>query len=381
MTFLIELDEATAARRRVPFRVFNSDGTSPDTGFSTVTVLHSINGGAQVVSANSSSVVSANAGQYYIEFTQAEVGTLGSMAVFIDAQAADFPQHVANVQVVNSNPMSTQSNVQNVTVAAGTYSNVTFSVDQVETVQDKTGYQIAPGTYSNVTFSCDQVETVQDKTGYTVDTVNDKTGYTIAAGTYSNVTFSCDQVETVQDKTGYTIAPGTYSNVTFSVDQVETVQDKTGYQIAPGTYSNVTFSVDQVETVLDKTDYTLSAVGRNLVAVDSADSVWDELRSGHVAAGSFGQYVNTDVIVVPSGVTIVGSSLSQVADAVLTRSLAGSAQTDQRSVQNALRFLRNRVDATSSVLTVFQEDDSTSAWTASITTTTDPSNINEIDPR
>src|SRR5690349_24090696 len=102
MTFWIEKDEATAARRRVPFRLFKSDGTSPETGASNGTMLGSLNGAAQL-SLGSISVVSANAGQYYFEFSQSNVSTLGSLALYTDTIATDFPQHIANVQIVNSN--------------------------------------------------------------------------------------------------------------------------------------------------------------------------------------------------------------------------------------------------------------------------------------
>lgn len=70
----------------------------------------------------------------------------------------------------------------------------------------------------------------------------------------------------------------------------------------------------------------------------------------------------------------------EIADEVLDRDLAGGASGSSRNVRNALRYLRNRVDARSSTMTVFEENDSTAAWTASVTTTTDPSNINHIDP-
>lgn len=59
---------------------------------------------------------------------------------------------------------------------------------------------------------------------------------------------------------------------------------------------------------------------------------------------------------------------SGTADAILGRSLAGSADTDVRSVRNALRALRNRVAIGGSTITIFEEDDTTSAWTGSVTT-------------
>jgi hypothetical protein len=62
-----------------------------------------------------------------------------------------------------------------------------------------------------------------------------------------------------------------------------------------------------------------------------------------------------------------GSTPAQVADALLQRSLAGGADGG-RTVRDALRASRNRVVISGSTLTVYAEDDTTVAWTATITT-------------
>jgi hypothetical protein len=181
---IFELDEGTAARRRLPFRVFNSDGTSPDTGFSTATVLHSINGGAQVVSANSSSVVSANAGQYYIEFTAAELGTEGTITAFVDAQAADFPQMVGIGYVLNSNPYSSQSNIPLVATVTDVTNNVNANMvqisgdgpaaDNLEAMFDGTGYAATASSIGTVDNMGDHsVGTVAHLDNQSVGTVDD----------------------------------------------------------------------------------------------------------------------------------------------------------------------------------------------------------------
>lgn len=85
-----------------------------------------------------------------------------------------------------------------------------------------------------------------------------------------------------------------------------------------------------------------------------------------------------------SGVTVevsnVGrTSMQSQADRILNRNL-GMGADGTRTVQDALRALRNNVQIAGSVMTVFTEDDVTSAWTASITTTTDTSIIAGVDP-
>src|ERR1041385_2094981 len=153
MAFLVEKDEATAGRRRVPFRLFRSDGTSPDTDASNGTMLGSLNGAAQL-SLGSISAISANAGLYYFELSQSNVSTLGSMTLYTDTLATDFPQHVATVQVVNNNPMSTLSAISDVTLAAKEYSNVTVRIGLVAYSGATVGAgNFAPGVYSGVSFS------------------------------------------------------------------------------------------------------------------------------------------------------------------------------------------------------------------------------------
>ena len=68
---------------------------------------------------------------------------------------------------------------------------------------------------------------------------------------------------------------------------------------------------------------------------------------------------------------------NEAADKLLARNIAGASSTG-RVVKEALYPLRNKVDASSSVVTVYGTDDSTSAWTASVTTGGHP--INKVDP-
>lgn len=445
MAFLVEKDESTAGRRRVPFRLFLSDGTSPDTNASNGTMLGSLNGAAQL-SLGSISVVSANAGQYYFELSASNVSTLGSIALYTDTLATDFPQHVATVQVVNNNPMSIQSGV---IPAGGSYSSTTVRIDLVQYSGASIGvHNIAPGTYSAVSVSIRDggIQPVSVGAGsYSGVSVEVKTGgiqvASVGAGSYSGVS--------VEIKTGgiqvASVGQGTYSGVTF--DGVNRVNS--GVTLNANTHSGAT-----IQGILDasavwnasRSSYTgLGTMGIvnqtpsastlqggtvSSVTLNSTETTMNDVHNGAflqlqypsgqwigaiisdytgsskeaslqnplpvlaasgmtyiIFAGTLGVDLSLQTILGItnyaniSNVTLTQSSLSQVADAFLTRSLAGSAQTDQRSVQNALRFLRNKVDASSSVLTVFQENDSTSAWTASVTTTTDPSNIIIVDPR
>ena len=118
MAQLIELNEGTAGRRVVPFHVFLSNGTAPDTGLSNDSVVMGVNSTATIVPNALVVAHNANQGQYYVTLNQSDVSVLGTHP--LDYTQGDFPQHIATVQVVNSNPFSSFSNI-----AAKTYSGVT----------------------------------------------------------------------------------------------------------------------------------------------------------------------------------------------------------------------------------------------------------------
>jgi len=67
------------------------------------------------------------------------------------------------------------------------------------------------------------------------------------------------------------------------------------------------------------------------------------------------------------------------ADALLGRNIGGGSSTG-RLVKDALRFLRNKWSITGTTLTVYQEDDSTSAWTSTLATSQSAEGITESDP-
>lgn len=264
MAFLIEKDEGTANRRRVPFRLFKSDGTSPETGASNGTMLGSLNGAAQL-SLGSISVVSANAGQYYFELSQSNVSTLGSLALYTDTLATNFPQHVATVQVVNNNPMSTLSALSNVTLADKEYSAVTVRLGLVAYSGATVGAgNFAPGVYSGVSFS------VRDSGIAT-------TSYQL--GNYSGVSF---EVKTGGIQTT-SIGKGAYSGVSVEVTTggIQTVS------VGKGSYSGV--SVEVATGGIQTTSVgagTYSSV--TLQGILDATAIWNASRSSYSLTASFG---------------------------------------------------------------------------------------------
>jgi hypothetical protein len=158
------------------------------------------------------------------------------------------------------------------------------------------------------------------------------------------------------------------------------IQDKAGYSLSTPQSFSTTGSVGSVTgNVAGNVTGTVGGVVGNVVGnitgsvatVSSPDNiidgVWDEQRTGHTAAGSFGEKLQTNAL----------------ADEMLARDLGSGLNVgnpQERTVRSALRALRNKVNVGSSQMVVKREDDTTDAWTASVTTTAVSSNVSGIDP-
>ena len=73
------------------------------------------------------------------------------------------------------------------------------------------------------------------------------------------------------------------------------------------------------------------------------------------------------------------SAAQEIADEFLNRDLVGGSSGNTRGVRNSLRILRNRAAISGGTLTVYQENDSSSAWTATISTAAG-NPISEVNP-
>ena len=129
------------------------------------------------------------------------------------------------------------------------------------------------------------------------------------------------------------------------------------------THSEVTIQgVTRINSSVTPADAVYSAVTVRLDLVNYSGAT---VGAGNIAAGTY------------SGVTVQTNMIAQsvrslIADDLLLRSLAaGAPATGGRSVQNALRPLRNRVLIEGSTMTVYTEDYATSAWSASVSTVAD----------
>lgn len=199
----------------------------------------------------------------------------------------------------------------------------------------------------------------------------------------------------------------------------------------------------EVAAIKAKTDNlpaSPAATGDIPSAATIADAVWDEALSGHTTAGTGGKALSdidthtdtetgaaairaavglasanldtqlaaivadtnevqaeladggrTDLLIdaikaktdnIPASPAAVSDipTATENADALLKRDWTSVTGEAARSVLNALRALRNRVAISSGTVTVYEEDDTTSAWTAAATTDASADPITEVDP-
>ena len=114
----------------------------------------------------------------------------------------------------------------------------------------------------------------------------------------------------------------------------------------------------------------LTNIASQITTVDTVvDGIQSDLDNGTDGLGAIKAVV--DAIVLDTGtdgVVISTATAQAIADEILKRDWNSVSGEAARSMLNALRFLRNKWSITGTTLTVTQEDDSTAAWTATVTT-------------
>lgn len=80
------------------------------------------------------------------------------------------------------------------------------------------------------------------------------------------------------------------------------------------------------------------------------------------------------------GVAISATTANQIADALLNRDMSAVSDTNARTLLNAARFLRNKYSVAGTTLTVTKEDDTTAAWTSTLTVDANADPVTGSDP-
>jgi hypothetical protein len=281
LSIWIELNEADHLRRRVPCRIFTSNGTAPDTGAQGDAVIMAINSFTTISLSSALTAVHASNGMYMEQLTQSNCSVLGTHMLY--HIAGDFPQHIATIQVVNSNPFSTQSNLLVNSIAANSYSGVT--IQGLSNYANISNVTLHAGTHSNVTIQG-------------VTRVN--SNVTLNAGLHSgatidglsNKTYFQDSVQSSvwSGKRSDWTTPGSFGEYVYS----QATGTSTGTIKGVANYANISNVTLHAGTHSNVTIQGLSNYG-NLPFTSIATSIWSTLRSNFTTPGSFGEYTYSQV--------------------------------------------------------------------------------------
>lgn len=161
-------------------------------------------------------------------------------------------------------------------------------------------------------------------------------------------------IKTKTDQLTFTTANKVDSTIQAAADFAQGAADKTWATAA--------------RALTDKAGFALSAAG--------ISAIWDQLLTAITTVGSIGKLLKDNIdAVISTRSTLTGD---QAADALLGRNVAGGSSAG-RLVKDCFRFIRNRKAIAAGTMTVYQEDDTTSAWTAVVTTAAG-NPISEVDP-
>lgn len=163
---------------------------------------------------------------------------------------------------------------------------------------------------------------------------------------------------------------------------VEVGNGKYYYQAAVGEVDTEGY----LQLVLNVPGARLTEVTVQILASAAFDDPLAQAVPGAYAAGTAGRALGTYLDVAVSSraatgaaMTLTGAERNAVADALLKRDWTAVTGEAARSVLNALRPSRNRWKILGGIFTAYKEDDTTSAFTAVVSTTAG-SPVSEIDP-
>ena len=153
--------------------------------------------------------------------------------------------------------------------------------------------------------------------------------------------------------------------------------------------------LDEDSTTLDLDATIRAAIGLAAANLDTQLSTIDDFLDTEITAikGKTDQLtftvanqVDATAVTVSTGAIGTGdissAALNEIADAVLDRNMTtgtDSGSPTVRTVRQALRASRNRVNIAAGTATIYKEDDTTASWTATITTTAG-NPISQVDP-
>ena len=154
-------------------------------------------------------------------------------------------------------------------------------------------------------------------------------------------------------------------------------------------YDNTTASLEALNVDTDAIVADTNELQTDWADGGRLDNILDA-RSSQSTQDTIDTNVDTIVAKLPSKAYLSGSGdadggvdsteANVIADALLNRDMSAVSDTNARSPLNALRYLRNKWSVSGSTLTITKEDDSTSAWTSTLTLDSAADPVTASDP-
>jgi len=370
--FQIKQSEATAARRRIPVLfVSSTDGFTPTTPTSPAAYI-STNGGTFVATTNAVTLETLAAGQsasgcYYLELTATEVATLG--VINVNVQSTNCRQYNAVIQVMAYDAYDV------VRIGLTALPNAVAGASGGLPTGNASGQVTVAGTATGAITASSFTAGAIDANAIATDAITSaelsaSAVTEIAAGVWDEAYAS------------HTTA-GSFGKLMDILRKANYVTE--GTVSASGTPANSTIYFRTSLTGADNfyNDQTLLFVSGTLTGQAMHISTYTSLNGVVTTADGL-----TATPTAGDTFVVLGAhawSQAQIADGILLRLLDrtgnGTGSTaNERTVLSALRYLRNKVDISASTMTIYAEDDTTTAWTSTLTSTAGLNPVTGSDP-
>jgi len=373
---------------RVTFPIFDADGDLV-TGATGLDSEVSIDGGTFADCTNEATEIATSSGMYFLDLTSGEMNG-DTVAIIVKTSSVGaktspivmYPEELGDIRI---NP---QTIWDALTAALTTADSVGKLVtDNLNATVSSRASQTSLDTLDN--FVDTEVGDIKTKTDQlTFTSANKLDARLLVADDFAQAcadkvwattvrTLSAAGVQAIWD--ALTSALSTASSIgKLLVDNINATISSRASQTSVDTIDD--FLDTEIAAIKAKTDQltftTPGQVDATAVGVTTpptvgaiADAVWDEARSGHVAAGSFGEGVIVQTNSDKSGYSLSSAGIDAIWDetqAELT-AVPTTASSLRQMLQWLFSYFRNRNTVTSSAKTIFREDASTTLGTEALT--------------
>jgi hypothetical protein len=376
--FQIKQNDADAAHRRIPVLLVDiTDGFTPELGVTAPTINVSKNGATPASGAGT--WVEIGNGQYYYQLTTGEVDTLGWVSLNIE-KATVSRDYNSVVQIMAYDPFDIVriglTALPNAAAGAvgGLPTGDASGRVTVATNADKTGYSLATApldatqTAAAVWNALLATYTTANSFGARIVRVR-STSPTNEAFISGSNHISAD-VHSMQNNsiTAAAIATGAVDADALATDAVNEIADGllTRSLATAGAAGNI----------------TITSIIASVFQAANSLAVNDQVTFIGTAPTSFnvGQvyYVNSSNL--SSTTFTLGTAPAGLPNTTSSTGAFTASNISGRNMLSAMRAIRNKSVISSGVLTVYQEDDTAAAWTASVGSDPSANPIISIDP-